>query len=183
VVFGDHDAGFARDASLARRIGIGIDDVAWALNDRVPLFIRAGRAGKAAGAARARGEEETGEAGGDLIGARAIVAGQTDFAPTVLALLGIDPTPLPYLGRNLLASAGDRPVPRPYGDWLDDQHLFRAGSAGASCYDVGRRAIVAPSACAVEDARARRLRDLSHLIVIDDLQQQLRERLTTPSSQ
>src|SRR5204863_5175716 len=47
VVFGDHDAGFARDASLARTIGIGTDAPAWTLNDRVPLFIRAGRAGAA----------------------------------------------------------------------------------------------------------------------------------------
>ena len=45
VVFGDHDAGFARDASLARTIGIGTDGAAWTLNDRIPLFIRAGRAG------------------------------------------------------------------------------------------------------------------------------------------
>src|SRR5439155_27106079 len=42
VVFGDHDAGFSRDAALARTIGLGSDDEAWMLNDRVPLVIRAG---------------------------------------------------------------------------------------------------------------------------------------------
>src|SRR5439155_20035646 len=42
VVFGDHDAGFSRDAALARTIGLGPDDEAWMLNDRVPLVIRAG---------------------------------------------------------------------------------------------------------------------------------------------
>ena len=187
VVFGDHDAGFTRDPSLARTIGIGTDDAAWALNDRIPLFIRAGgtaRAGMAgeAGGAGQAGEAgqagQAGEAGQDLIGNRSMPAGQTDFAPTILALLGIDPSSLPYLGRNLLGAAGDRPVPRPYGDWLDAKHLFRAGNADTSCYDLASRTISTPAECAVEDARARRARDLSRLIVIDDLQQLLRTRLT-----
>jgi phosphoglycerol transferase MdoB-like AlkP superfamily enzyme len=171
VVFGDHDAGFTRDPGLARTIGIGADDVAWALNDRIPLFIRAGGAVPAGGAKQ------------DLIGERAMPAGQTDFAPTILALLGIDPAPLPYLGRNLLGASGVRPVPRPYGDWLDTKYLFRAGSADASCYDLSLRKIVAATACADENARARRARELSRLIVIDDLQQQLRARLAADVSQ
>ena len=75
----------------------------------------------------------------DLIGDRSMPAGQTDLAPTLLALLGIDPAPLPYLGRNLLGAADDRPVPRPYGDWLDASHLFLAGRGEASCYDLLRR--------------------------------------------
>jgi phosphoglycerol transferase MdoB-like AlkP superfamily enzyme len=165
VVFGDHDAGFARDASLARTIGIGADSAAWTLNDRIPLFIRAGKAGGA------------GPEGTMLAGVRDRPAGQTDFAPTLLALLGIDPAPLPYLGRNLLGAIDDRPVPRPYGDWLDASHLFLAGEGESSCHDLGRRLTVDPSACAAEDARARRARDLSRLIVIDDLQMRLRSRL------
>jgi lipoteichoic acid synthase len=180
VVFGDHDAGFARDASLARTIGIGTDDASWILNDRIPMFMRAGGAGHAEGAGTAGHE---GRAGRELIGARAMPAGQTDLAPTVLALLGIDPAPLPYLGRNLLGGGDDRPVPRPYGDWLDATHLFLAGSADAACYDLGRRMVVAKSVCAATDVRARRARDLSRLIVIEDLQQQLRTRLAASSPQ
>ena len=110
-------------------------------------------------------------------------AGQTDLAPTVLALLGIDPAPLPYLGRNLLGAVGDRPVPRPYGDWLDATHLFRAGSADVSCYDL-----VPPRSSRRRLCRGRlrargALRDLSRLIVIDDLQQQLRARLAAAPPQ
>ena len=164
VIFGDHDAGFARDASLARTIGIGTDAAAWTLNDRVPMFIRAGEP-EGAGA-------ETG-----LIGARAMPAGQTDLAPTVLALLGIDPAPLPYFGRNLLGAAIDQPVPRPYGEWLDARHLFLAGEAGGACYDLASRLTGARSACTAGEALARRARELSRLIVLDDLQQPLRASL------
>src|SRR5262249_10937202 len=42
VVFGDHDAGFTREPALSHAIGIGSDEIAWTLNDRVPLFIRSG---------------------------------------------------------------------------------------------------------------------------------------------
>ena len=171
VVFGDHDAGFARSASLARTIGIGSDDIAWTLNDRIPLFIRVNGQGSQGGHA------------GALSGARARPAGQTDVAPTVLALLGIDPAPLPYLGRNLLGAIVDRPVPRPYGEWLDASHLFLAGDPDARCYDLGRRLVSAPSACTAADALARRARDLSRLVVIDDLQQLLRARLAANPNQ
>jgi phosphoglycerol transferase MdoB-like AlkP superfamily enzyme len=171
VIFGDHDAGFTRDASLARTIGIGTDAAAWTLNDRVPVFIRSHRWGGSGGAGGAGGSDD------ELVGARAMPAGQTDLAPTVLALLGIDPAPLPYLGRNLLGAAIDRPVPRPYGDWLDARHLFLAGAGSAACYDLARHLADASSACAAEDALARRARELSRLIVIDDLQQPLRSRL------
>ena len=150
VVFGDHDAGFARNASLATTIGIGTDDAAWTLNDRVPLFMRvggAGRAGDAGGAGgRERRDRQEGD-GADLIGARGMPAGQTDLAPTVLALLGIDPSPLPYLGRNLLGidrrSAGAASVRRLA---RRARICSSPGARIASCYDLGsprhRRALL-----------------------------------------
>src|SRR5439155_26542445 len=160
VVFGDHDAGFSRDAALARTIGIGRDDEAWMLNDRVPLVIRAGGVDVSAAG---------------LAGRRAMAAGQTDFAPTLLSLLGIDATPLPFVGRNLLGAPDDVPVVRPYGDWLDDRHLFLTRAAGAVCYDVARRAAEPVAACTAADGSARRTRDISRLVVLDDLQERLKQ--------
>jgi hypothetical protein len=105
-------------------------------------------------------------------------AAQIDLAPTVLAL-GIDPAPLPYLGRNLLAAPEDGPLPRPYGDWLDASHLFLARGAASICYDVVRRDVRILADCSRANAAARRMRDLSRSIIVDDLQKPTRERLSS----
>ena len=163
VVFGDHDAGFPRSAALAGAIGIGADAAAWELNDRVPLFVKV-----------------PGQPGRRLRGALSLPAGQTDFAPTLLALLGIDPAPLPYMGRNLLGEPGDRPVTRPYGDWLDRTHLFITSSASdrqSGCYALSRGVFVDWSACRATNDIARRSREIGRLVVTEDLQQPLREAL------
>jgi phosphoglycerol transferase MdoB-like AlkP superfamily enzyme len=162
AVFGDHDAGFPHDPALAKTIGIAATDIGWTMADRVPLFVRV--------PARDGGEAP--------VGFRGIAAGQTDFAPTLLALLGIDAAPLPYVGRNLLGAPGAPPVLRPYGDWLDDHHLFLSGTAaGRGCVDVAAASWAIPSACADADDRARRTRDVSSLVIVGDLQQRLRDAL------
>ena len=197
VVFGDHDAGFPRDRTHAKEIGIGADEISWTLNDRVPLFIRlptfalrastfapGATADKPAGKPDPRDppgppslgpmRASFGEAG--LRGARSAPAGQTDVAPTLLALLGIDPGPLPYVGRNLLAGL-QAPVVRPYGDWLDAFHLFLTHPANAVCYDLRRRAAVPAVDCSETDRSARAARQVSRLVVVEDLQQRLRDRM------
>ena len=163
VVFGDHDAGFARDPALSRTLGIASGEAAWALNDRVPLFIHVPPTGRA-------GRE-------GLEGIRSLPAGQIDLAPTLLALLGIDPAPLPYVGRNLLGAPGDQGVPRPYGDWLDASHLFLSRGSDPVCYDVARGSAASAADCGAADWAARRERELSRLVVVDDLQARLRAEL------
>jgi len=163
VVFGDHDAGFTREPALSHAIGIGSDEIAWTLNDRVPLFIRSGASAAAS-----------------LAGSRAEPAGQTDLAPTLLSLLGIDAGPLPYVGRNLLGPSESGPVPRPYGDWLDGAHLFLARGAASICVDVATRGRGDVAPCGEAAASARREREVSRLVVMEDLQQRLRERLNAP---
>jgi len=175
MVFGDHDAGFARDGALARTIGIGADDIAWMLNDRVPLFIRLPK-NRSTLMSSAREPDGHGETPSEERGVRAIAAGQTDVAPTLLSLLGIDAAPLPFIGRNLLGAPGSGPVPRPYGDWLDDRHLHAAHGAATICYDVAAHRNAPSDACRAGDATARRARDISRLVIADDLQERLRER-------
>jgi lipoteichoic acid synthase len=161
VVYGDHDAGFTRDAPLSRRIGIATDDVAWEIADRIPLFVRV--------------PQPTGGGGGRRVD---IAAGQTDFAPTLLSLLGIDASQLPYVGRNLLGAPGDGPIVRPFGDWIDRTHLLIARGVNArSCYALAGR-VPDADGCADGDARAREERDISRLVVTSDLQQRIKERLS-----
>jgi phosphoglycerol transferase MdoB-like AlkP superfamily enzyme len=158
VVFGDHDAGFARDETLARTIGVRADDIGWALNDRVPLLIHAP----------------------GLHGVHAIPAGQTDLAPTLLGLVGVDASPLPYVGRNLLADIEQGPVPRPYGDWIDRRHLYLTHGADHVCVDLARRLAASGDDCSATDDAARRERDVSRLVITDDLQRRIWERLMGP---
>jgi len=175
AVFGDHDAGFPRDRAHAKDIGIGADEIAWTLNDRVPLFIRVPGLPDASSPRDPSVPPDRSGAPG-LTGIRSLPAGQTDFAPTVLALLGIDAAPLPYVGRNLLGGV-EVPVVRPYGDWLDAHRLFLAHGAHVICYDLHRRAEAGTGDCSEADRSARRARQISRLVVAEDLQQRLLDRM------
>ena len=57
------------------------------------------------------------------------------------------------------------------------QETVFGSDAAAPCYDLGRRLSDAESMCSGQDAGARRERDVSRLVVVDDLQQQMRTRL------
>ena len=164
VVFGDHDAGFAQTPAMAAAMHLGSDDAAWLLNDRVPWFIRLPTTATGRGSSR-------------LAGDRTMPAGQTDFAPTLLALLGIDAARLPYVGRNLLGAPGDAPIVRPYGDWIDSRHAFFGRGAERVCVDVARRTAVDAGACAAGDGVALRTHDVSRLVVTEDLQERIADRL------
>jgi phosphoglycerol transferase MdoB-like AlkP superfamily enzyme len=160
AVFGDHDAGFQRD--LAATMGVGADDGRWELSDRVPFFVRLPR--------------DTAR----FAGARSVPAGQTDVAPTLLALMGVDPARLPYMGRNLLGQAGEEVVLRPNGNWIGGAHLFidrGASDRGRSCFALETALFVDAAACRAADGGARRARDIALRLVTGDLQQRLREAL------
>ncbi len=155
VVEGDHEAGAPWD-EVAEAAGFHRDTLDWYLADRVPLVVRV------PGTQAPRGELRT-------------VAGQADVAPTLLALLGVDPAPLPFIGRNLLGSPGDAPVVRRYGDWIDSRHLYLAGqgySSRRACFDVRSRGEVPLTACQPAQADAVRQLEVSNRVLTYGLQQQ-----------
>ena len=171
VVFGDHDAGFARDASLARTIGIG-DGRRRVDAERSDSAVHPG-----GGAGRAGGQE-----GQDRKVRRSLVC--ADGRPG-----------RPISRRRCSRCWGSIPHRCPISDATCSARSTIArclartaiGSTRVTCSSraranppatiSARRLVVDPSACAAEDARARRARDLSRLIVIDDLQMRLRSRL------
>jgi phosphoglycerol transferase MdoB-like AlkP superfamily enzyme len=159
VVYGDHDAGLPHDPRFARMVGIPDRSPGLSPSDGVPLFIRV--PGTAA-----------------LEGERTLPAGLTDVAPTVLALTGIDPAGLPYVGRNLLGEPGDDPIVRPYGSWVDGRHFFVPDLSGArdgQCQDAHTRATVPIAECRAEMESAAREAEISRRVTAYDLQTQLVE--------
>ncbi len=161
AVWGDHDAGFEWRPEIAAAMGVKRDAPGWYLSQEVPLFIRV------------PGAE-------GLAGERTTAAGHVDVAPTLLALLGIDPAPHPFVGRNLLGEPGPGPVLGEYGCWRTDELLFLQGDgslAGGRCIELATMAPVPAARCAEGYATARRTEEVSALVLEHDLQQRIQDAL------
>ena len=116
----------------------------------------------------------------ELRGERPVAAGHVDVAPTLLALLGIDPAPYAFVGRNLLGEPGDSPVVGEYGCWRNARRLFLQGDgtlADGQCLDVATLVNAPPSECAEGFAEARRAEAISSLVLEHDLQQRISDKL------
>ncbi len=161
VLWGDHDAGLGWEWEMAQAIDGRWHVLDWYLTERVPLIIRLpGRP----------------QAGGEM----AIAGGQTDIAPTVLGLLGIDPAPYAFLGRNLLGAPGDEAVVGAQQSWLDSKYLFRPEGTTldeGECYDLATRQKVAIAECAAGYQAARRQQEISRQVLVHDLQQRIHDLL------
>ncbi len=154
AVWGDHDAGFPWRPEIASVMGASHDPEGWYLSQEVPLFIRV------PGAQELRGERKT-------------VAGHVDVAPTLLALLGVDPAPYAFVGRNLLGGPGNRQVVGEYGCWRDDHLLFLQGDGtlgDGACIDLATTTRVGPERCAEGFSAARREVEISAAVLDLDLQ-------------
>ncbi len=161
VLWGDHDAGLEWDRKLAEMTGQPFDSAGWYLSQRVPLIIRVPRRP-------------------DLSGVRDLAAGQQDVAPTVLALLGIDPAPYAFLGRNLLGAPGGGPVLGEYGCWQDGDRLYLRRGPRLSDGECYRREGLEPlpaAACADGFADAVDQAAISRLVLEHDAQEQLHTEL------
>jgi len=67
-------------------------------------------------------------------------------------------------------------VLRPYGDWIDREHLFispRSAAVPAACFSIDG-APLGIVACDAGAARARAARSVAQAVVVGDLQQRLR---------
>jgi phosphoglycerol transferase MdoB-like AlkP superfamily enzyme len=155
VIYGDHDAGFGWDGGLAPYIGHARTAVEWVEQDAVPLFIRV------------PGHSE-------LAGEQATPAGLTDVPPTLLALVGIDPSGLPYVGRNLLGNPGDEPLVRPYGSWIDRRHVFlQQGQGRDRCGDAASGQVGPAANCQAANQAALKELEISRRVIAYDLQTKL----------
>jgi hypothetical protein len=93
-----------------------------------------------------------------------VPAGHTDVAPTLLALLGVDPAPFAFVGRNLLGDPGDAPVIGEYGCWRDSTHLFLQGDGsldGGTCVELATMVPVAKAECREDYREALRTEEVS----------------------
>jgi len=165
AIWGDHDAGFPWRPEFATAMGATHDAAGWYLSQEVPLFI------KVPGVEALRGE-------------RSVPAGHTDVAPTLLALLGIDPGPFAFVGRNLLGDHGDRPVVGEYGCWRDSTHLFLQGDGsldGGTCIELATMVPVANAECREGYEEAVRTEEVSALVLEHDLQSSIHRHLVSRS--
>ena len=154
AIWGDHDAGFPWRSEIAAAMGATHDAAGWYLSQEVPLFI------KVPGSDFLRGE-------------RAVPAGHADVAPTLLALLGIDPSPYAFVGRNLLGEGAERPVVGEYGCWRNSTHLFLQGDGSledGACIELATMAPVSSADCQGGYREARRIEEISSLVLEHDLQ-------------
>ncbi len=157
ALWGDHDAGFEWRSEIATAMGATHDATGWYLSQRVPLLIRVPEI----------------EAPAEALD---VPAGHVDVAPTLLALLGVDPAPFAFTGRNLLGSPGPGPVIGEYRCWRDRTHLYlRRGPllSDGECIELATSREVGSGACAAGFEAARREVEISQMVLEHDLQQNL----------
>lgn len=163
VITGDHSAGFRWQPETAHAMGFSNDIAHWTMAERVPMVVM-------------------------VPGAAAQVinrpVGQLDFAPTMLDLLGVDASNLPYVGRNVLGAPDEEPIIRRKGSWVTSKHLFllRGPTNGSHCYDRTTLQDVPLADCETDSAAAIRKALVPRRIAELDLQQRLYSRLTADSA-
>jgi phosphoglycerol transferase MdoB-like AlkP superfamily enzyme len=154
VLWGDHASGLEWDEEFARTVGVPFSEPSYYLTDRVPLMIRLPVALEQSGGRHQR-------------------SGLVDVAPTLLALLGVDPDPYAFVGRNLLGNASQRPVTQRYGSWLDDERIYLTTGEllrEGHCFDAREMTVVPLDQCREGNAAAKRMMRVSRDVLRHDLQ-------------
>jgi phosphoglycerol transferase MdoB-like AlkP superfamily enzyme len=166
ALWGDHDSTLVRRRELADVLEVDPREPGRFLMDRVPLLIWV-----------------PGEQGPK--GEREMLAGHTDIAPTLLALLGVDPAHQAFVGRNLLGTPGTAPMLHPKGNWESERWVYLnegRGLENGSCWDRQTLEEVAVASCGPGNHQAERTLEISERVLLYDLQQRITDRLRQGSS-
>ena len=153
ALWGDHDSRLVNRHQTSPGIELSESWPEWYLFDRVPFMIWM------------PGEEGP-------RGAYPLAAGQIDFAPTLLSLMGVDPSSYAFLGRDLLSEPVHQPTVHPSGEWIDGRHLWLTTwkRQGASCWDLETRSKVSREICQPGIQEASRQLEISDRMLLYDLQ-------------
>ena len=155
ALWGDHGSGLTWE-TLAPRIGHSATEAELYLTETVPLLIDVPGAG--------------------LPRLTDAPCGQIDVAPTLLALLGVDPSGFAFLGRNLLGAPANVPAVQQFTVWRDREHLFLPRGndvADGLCYELPSMQQVEGEACRDGYAAARTQAQISRDVIRHDLQTEL----------
>lgn len=161
TIWGDHGSGLVRDPDFVEFFGLDTP-IKKFLFDRVPFLIWLP---------------------GDLAERRVepAPAGQIDIAPTLLALLGVDPSNMALMGRNLLRDPIVGRVVHPQGKWLDGDYAYLSQFADteSACWSVEERRPVLPRRCRKGSLDAERQLEVVALMLEHDLQAELSGKLAS----
>jgi phosphoglycerol transferase MdoB-like AlkP superfamily enzyme len=160
ALWGDHDSRLVTRKQSIPGIELAESWPEWYLQDRVPFMVWV-----------------PGEGGPR--GARGLAAGQTDFAPTLLALMGFDPSVFAFLGRDLLSDPQPRPIVHPDGDWTDGRYLWinRREWPKESCWSLEKKRRVSRELCEPGIREALEQLEISDRLLLYDLQRRVSSRL------
>lgn len=157
AVWGDHGSGLLRDATAVRLLGVDADPLSRQLLDRVPFLVWL------PGETAPRGTVDR-------------PAGPLDAAPTLLALLGVDPASFAYQGQNLMGEPGPPLVVFSSGDWLTPEI---ARTSRGRCWNARTHQLLPWDACEPLEHEARRSIEVAEATVRFDLQADLSAELAS----
>jgi len=163
ALWGDHDSRLVTREQTIPGIELARSWPEWHLHDRVPFMVWV------PGEEGPRGSYE-------------IAAGQTDLTPTLLSLMGIDPSDYAFVGRDLLSEPTHRPIVHPGGTWTDGRNLWttRSNRPAGRCWNLEKGWKVSRELCQPGLLEAAKQLEISDRLLLHDLQGRISSLLQIP---